>query len=51
MLRGELLLSFLLALFLGGAIAAPSDLGSIMDPDGLPEASTGDRGSIMDPDG
>jgi hypothetical protein len=51
MLRGELLLPFLLALFLGGAITATRDLGSIMDPDGRPEAGTGERGSIMDPDG
>jgi hypothetical protein len=51
MLRTELLLPFLLALFLGGAVAATSDSGSGMDPDGRPEATTGDRGSIMDPDG
>lgn len=51
MLRTDLLLPFLLALFLGGAVAATSDLGSGMDPDGQPEATTGDRGSGMDPDG
>jgi hypothetical protein len=51
MLRGELLLSFLLALFLGGVIAATSDSGSGMDPDGRPAVSNVDRGSIMDPDG
>ena len=51
MLRTDLLLPFLLALFLGGAVAATSDLGSIMDPDGQPEATTGDLGSGMDPNG
>ena len=51
MLRVELLLPFLLALFLGGAVAATSDRGSGMDPDGRPEATTGDRGSGMDPNG
>jgi hypothetical protein len=51
MLRIELLLPFLLAIFLGGTIAAPSDLGSGMDPDDRPEATTGDLGSIMDPNG
>jgi hypothetical protein len=51
MLRVELLLPFLLALFLGGAVADTSDLGSGMDPNGRPEATTGDRGSIMDPNG
>jgi len=50
MLRVELLLPLLLALFLGGAVAATSDLGSIMDPDG-PAMTMGERGSIMDPDG
>ena len=50
MLRIELLLPFLLALFLGSALAAPSDLGSGMDPNGWPEA-TGDLGSGMDPNG
>jgi hypothetical protein len=51
MLRIELLLPFLLAIFLGGTIAATSDSGSGMDPNGQPEAGTGDLGSIMDPDG
>ena len=51
MLRSELFLPFLLALLLGGAIAATSYSGSIMDPDGRPEADTGERGSIMDPNG
>ena len=51
MLRVELLLPFLLALFLGGAVAATSDLGSGMDPNGRPAANTSDLGSIMDPDG
>ena len=51
MLRVELLLPFLLVIFLGGTIAATSDSGSIMDPDGRPAATTGDLGSIMDPDG
>ncbi len=51
MLRVELLLPLLLTLFLGGAIAATSDLGSIMDPDGHPAVNTGDLGSIMDPNG
>ena len=51
MLRVELLLPFLLAIFLGGTNAATSGLGSIMDPDGWPAAKTGDSGSIMDPDG
>jgi hypothetical protein len=48
MFRVELLLPALLVLFLGGVI---SDLGSIMDPDGRSEASTGDSGSGMDPNG
>jgi hypothetical protein len=51
MLRVELLLPLLLALFLGGAVAATSDLGSGMDPDGRPAATLGDLGSIMDPNG
>ena len=51
MLHADLLLPFLLALFLGGAVATTSDRGSIMDPDGRPEATIGDSGSIMDPDG
>ena len=51
MLRVELLLPLLLALFLGGAIVATSDSGSGMDPDGQPTVNTGDRGSIMDPNG
>ena len=51
MLRGELLLAFLLALFLGGVIATTSDLGSGLDPDSRPEANTGNSGSIMDPNG
>ena len=51
MLRSEFLLPFLLAFFLGGAIAATNDLGSGMDPNGRPEANNGDRGSGMDPNG
>jgi len=51
MLRADLLLPFLLALFLGSTVAATSDSGSGMDPDGRPEATTGDRGSGMDPNG
>jgi len=51
MLRTDILLPFLLALFLGGAVAATSDLGSGMDPDGRPEATTDESGSIMDPNG
>jgi hypothetical protein len=51
MLRVELLLPLLLALFLGGAVAATSDLGSIMDPNGRPAAASSDSGSIMDPNG
>ena len=51
MLRIELLLPFLLALFLGSTVAATSNLGSIMDPDGRPEATISDLGSIMDPNG
>ncbi len=51
MLRVELLLPLLLALFLGGAIAATSDRGSGMDPNGRPAVNTGDSGSGMDPDG
>ena len=51
MLRVELLLPFLLVLFLGGTVAATSDLGSGMDPDGRPEATLGDSGSGMDPNG
>jgi hypothetical protein len=51
MLRVELLLSFLLALLLGGAVATTSDRGSGMDPNGRPEATANDLGSIMDPNG
>jgi hypothetical protein len=51
MLRVELLLPLLLALFLGGAVAATSDRGSIMDPNGGPAATSSDRGSGMDPNG
>ena len=52
MLRVELLLPLLLALFLGNAIAATSDSGSGMDPDGQPTVNnTSDLGSGMDPDG
>jgi hypothetical protein len=49
--RVELLLPFLLALFLEGAIAVTNDSGSGMDPNGRPQATTGDLGSIMDPNG
>ncbi|HYU32803.1 MAG TPA: hypothetical protein VEW48_11625 [Thermoanaerobaculia bacterium] len=49
MLRVELLLPLLLALFLG--VVATSDSGSGMDPDGHPAVTTGDSGSIMDPNG
>lgn len=51
MLRVQLLLPVLLALLLGAEIAATSDRGSGMDPDGLSAADTGDRGSGMDPNG
>lgn len=51
MLRIELLLPFLLAIFLGGTLAVASDSGSGMDPDGRPAATTGDSGSGMDPNG
>ena len=51
MLRTDLRLPFLLALLLGAAVAATSDSGSGMDPDGRTEAVLGDLGSIMDPDG
>jgi hypothetical protein len=51
MLRFELLLPLLMALFLGGALAVPSDSGSGMDPDGHSVVYAGDLGSGMDPNG